>query len=92
MPVNALQIYFVDLRIYLHGNPLARSAGVFLLAKIGADTAENERNFAEILPKFGNFSKFWHPATMGTRRISGESAKGRRPSRVDATSASATRT
>ena len=23
----------------------------YLLAKIGADTAENERNFAEILPK-----------------------------------------
>ena len=31
-------------------NPLARSAGVFLLAKIGADTAENEQHFAEILP------------------------------------------
>ena len=26
-----------------------------LLAKIGADTAENERNFAEILPKIGNY-------------------------------------
>ena len=24
----------------------------YLLAKIGADTAENERNFGEILPKF----------------------------------------
>jgi len=36
-------------------NPLARSAGVFLLAKIGADTAENEQHFAEILPKFGNY-------------------------------------
>ena len=35
-------------------NPLARSAGVFLLAKIGADTAENEQHFAEILPKTGN--------------------------------------
>jgi len=31
-------------------NPLARSAGVFFLAKIGADTAENEQHFAEILP------------------------------------------
>ena len=31
-------------------NPLARSAGVFLLAKIGADTAENEQHFAETLP------------------------------------------
>ena len=37
-------------------NPLARSAGVFLLAKIGADTAEDERNFAEILPVFGKIS------------------------------------
>ena len=26
----------------------------YSLAKIGADTAENERNFAEILPKFGS--------------------------------------
>ena len=27
----------------------------YLLAKIGADTAENERNFAENLPKIGNY-------------------------------------
>ncbi len=27
----------------------------YLLAKIGADTAENERNVAEILPKIGNY-------------------------------------
>ena len=27
----------------------------YFLAKIGADTAENERNFAEILPKTGNY-------------------------------------
>ena len=27
----------------------------YLVAKIGADTAENERNFAEFLPKFGNY-------------------------------------
>ena len=26
-----------------------------LLAKIGADAAENERDFAEILPKIGNY-------------------------------------
>ena len=26
-----------------------------LLAKIGADTAENEQHFAEILPKTGNY-------------------------------------
>ena len=27
----------------------------YLLAKIGADTAENEQHFAEILPKNGNY-------------------------------------
>ena len=27
----------------------------YLLAKIGADTAENARNFAENLPKIGNY-------------------------------------
>ena len=27
----------------------------YFLAKIGADTAENERKFAEILPKNGNY-------------------------------------
>ena len=27
----------------------------FFLAKIGADTAENEQHFAEILPKTGNY-------------------------------------
>ena len=27
----------------------------YLLSKIGADTAENERNFAENLPKIGNY-------------------------------------
>ena len=27
----------------------------YLLAKIGADTAENERDFAEILPKICNY-------------------------------------
>ena len=27
----------------------------YLLAKIGADTAENERNFAEMLPKIVNY-------------------------------------
>ena len=29
----------------------------YLLAKIGADTAENEQQFAEILPKIGNYPK-----------------------------------
>ena len=27
----------------------------YFLAKIGADTAENEQHFAEILPKIGNY-------------------------------------
>ena len=30
-------------------------SNAYLLAKIGADAAENERNFAEILPKIGNY-------------------------------------
>ena len=34
----------------------------YLLAKIGADTAENERNFAEFLPKIGNSPKGSCPA------------------------------
>jgi len=29
----------------------------YFLAKIGADTDENERNFAEILPKTGNYDQ-----------------------------------
>ena len=29
----------------------------YFLAKIGADTAENERNFAESLPKIGNYER-----------------------------------
>ena len=33
---------------------------MYLLAKIGADTAENERNFAEILPKIGNYPTGLH--------------------------------
>ena len=37
----------------------------YLLAKIGADTAENEQHFAEILPKIGNYptgprSRLWN--------------------------------
>ena len=30
----------------------------YLVAKIGADTAENEQHFAEILPKTGNYSSW----------------------------------
>ena len=35
----------------------------YSLAKIGADTAENERSFAEILPKIGNY-----PAAVAAER------------------------
>ena len=35
----------------------------YLLAKIGADTAENERKFADILPKLGNYPT--GPTTVG---------------------------
>ena len=37
----------------------------YLLAKIGADTAENEQHFAEILPKIGNYPT---AASLGGRR------------------------
>ena len=37
----------------IKGFPKLKSLNAYLLAKIGADTAENERNFAEILPKIG---------------------------------------
>ena len=30
-------------------------SNAYFLAKIGADTAENEQHFAEILPKIGNY-------------------------------------
>ena len=36
----------------------------YLLAKIGADTAENERKFAEILPKICNFPSGPAPPTL----------------------------
>ena len=34
---------------------LRASQNAYLLAKIGADTAENEQHFAENLPKIGNY-------------------------------------
>ena len=51
----------------------------YFLAKIGADTAENEQHFAEILPKLGNYPTGrmrrtppspapWDPATGKRRR------------------------
>ena len=35
----------------------------YFLAKIGADTAENEQHFAEILPKTGNYPTGQHQST-----------------------------
>ena len=35
----------------------------YLLAKIGADTTENERNYAEILPKIGNYPTGRYPTS-----------------------------
>ena len=40
----------------------------YLLAKIGADTAENERNFAENLPKIGNYPTGPLPYVLSRRR------------------------
>ena len=44
----------------------------YFLAKIGADTAENEQHFAEILPKTGNY-----PTSMTAGR-GGDDVPGRR--------------
>ena len=41
----------------------------YLLAKVGADTAENEQHFAEILPKLGNY-----PTDRADKRSSEEAA------------------
>ena len=37
----------------------------YLLAKIGADTAENEQHFAKILPKTGNYPTGSYPLLLG---------------------------
>ena len=43
----------------------------YLLAKIGADTAENEQHFAEILPKIGNYPTGPAAARTGTAAAAG---------------------
>ena len=51
----------------------------YLLAKIGAGTAENERKFAEILPKEGgNYPKESRPPS-GARRPREEAAESAPP-------------
>ena len=60
-------------------NPLARSAGVFFVAKIGADTAENEQHFAEICQKLATTpdtaasALSFGPRPAGTRGAAGTS-------------------
>ena len=44
----------------------------YFLAKIGADTAENEQHFAEILPKTGNYPT---GAPLDDRRADGDGGK-----------------
>ena len=44
----------------------------YFLAKIGADTAENEQHFAEILPKTGNYPT--GPVAGGTSWVGGQVA------------------
>ena len=41
----------------------------YLVAKIDADTAENDRNFAEILPKIGNYPTGPLPASAGSLEL-----------------------
>ena len=53
----------------------------YLVAKIGADTAENEQHFAEILPKTGNYPT--GPTASPTRRGAG-APDGAAPGRLRA--------
>ena len=49
----------------------------YFLAKIGADTAENERKFAEFFPEIGNYpTDRW-----GRRRVRWRCRRGSRPAR-----------
>ena len=49
----------------------------YLVVKIGADTAENERHFAEILPKTGNDPTGPPSRTSACRRTRGPGSGGR---------------
>ena len=58
----------------------------YFLAKIGADTAENERNFAEILPKIGNYPLSEAPSTRlgpGLPPVEGLDRGRRKPEGVE---------
>ena len=55
----------------------------YLLAKIGADTAENEQHFAEILPKIGNDPTVRAPRKLPHERLRALPAgRGRRRARL----------
>ena len=55
--------------------------GAYFLAKIGADTAENEQHFAENLPKNGNYPTGPRRSGEG-RRNAGEGERRRARSRL----------
>ena len=55
----------------------------YLLAEIGADTAENARNSAENLPKVGNYPTGC-PSTAGARRGPARALRRPRPRRAHA--------
>ena len=49
----------------------------YLLAKIGADTDENEQHFAENLPKIGNYPTGPRPGSSSSRRMVAAAAQPR---------------
>ena len=54
----------------------------YLLEKIGADTAENEQHFAEILPRTGNYpTALPVPDTLYPTGAGGKSGQGAEPQR-----------
>ena len=57
----------------------------YFLAKIGADTAENEQHFAEILPKTGSARQ---AASISSRRLEGLLSDAELKSKLAAKSAS----
>ena len=50
----------------------------YFFAKIGADTAENERNFAELLPKAGNYPTGRRRCTRSRRASLDAAVRGAR--------------
>ena len=48
----------------------------YFVAKIGADTAENELHFAEILPKTGNYPTGPRSVAAAQQRLAGAALRG----------------